>query len=358
MQHRMFVFETYVRNGESVINTQRSFRRHFNIGRNDPVPCRNTILKWVQTLRTTGNIMKKKPPGPERSARTPENIAAVREAINRSPSRSARQHAHELRINRESVRRILHKDLKFHPYKMLTVQKLNVRDYAQREEFAVRMQVLLEDEPNAIVIMSDEAHFSLNGSVNKQNFRYWSQENPRVTNEIPLHSPRVTVWCAVAPFGVIGPYFFEENGVTVTVNSERYIHMLNTFFIPELRRRQINTRDVYFQQDGATAHTANASMDIVRRMFAGRLISRFGDVPWPPRSPDLSSCDFFLWGYLKERVYVHKPRTLLELKEAITEEVRAIDLELLARVMDNFRRRIENCIQEDGHHLSDIIFHT
>jgi len=53
---------------------------------------------------------------------------------------------------------------------------------------------------------------------------------------------------------------------------------------------------VWFQQDGATAHTANESMTIVRNMFPGYLISRLGDVPWPPRSPDLSTCDFFsLW---------------------------------------------------------------
>ena len=116
-------------------------------------------------------------------------------------------------------------------------------------------------------------------------------------------------------------------------------------------------RNVYFQQDGATSHTANASMAVVRNMFPGRLISRFGDVPWPPRSPDLSTCDFFLWGYLKQRVYIHKPRTLMELKDAITEQVGLIDQELLGRVMGDFQQRLEFCIQEDGRHMSDIIFH-
>jgi len=53
---------------------------------------------------------------------------------------------------------------------------------------------------------------------------------------------------------------------------------------------------VWFQQDGATAHTANAPMTIVRNMFPGHLITRFGDVQWPPRSPDLSTCDFFRLG--------------------------------------------------------------
>jgi len=98
-------------------------------------------------------------------------------------------------------------------------------------------------------------------------------------------------------------------------------------------------------------------MTIVRNMFPGQLISRFGDVPWSPRSLDLSTCDFFLWGYLKSRVYTHKPRTLNDLKEAILQEIRPIDRQLLARVMDDFTKRLENCIREDGH-LTDIIFKT
>jgi len=90
----------------------------------------------------------------------------------------------------------------------------------------------------------------------------------------------------------------------------------------------------------------------------GHLISRFGDVPWSPRSPDLSTCDFFLWGYLKSHVYTHKPRTLNDLKEAIHQEIRPIDRQLLARVMDDFKKKLENCIQEDGRYLTDIIFKT
>ena len=89
-----------------------------------------------------------------------------------------------------------------------------------------------------------------------------------------------------------------------------------------------------------------------------RLKPRFSDVPWPPRSPDLSSCDFFLWEYLKARVYTHKPRNLKELKDVIRQEVLTIDQQLLARAMDDFKRRIENYIQEDGRHRNDIIFHT
>jgi len=54
----------------------------------------------------------------------------------------------------------------------------------------------------------------------------------------------------------------------------------------------------------------------------------------------VSTCDFFLWGYLKSRVYAHKPRTLNDLKEAIHQEkIRLIDRQLLARVMNDLKKK-------------------
>ena len=69
-------------------------------------------------------------------------------------------------------------------------------------------------------------------------------------------------------------------------------------------------------------------------------------------------CDFFLWSYLKPRVYEGKPRTLEELKGAIRKQIRIINQELLERVEANFGERLQLCILQNGHHLSDIIFRT
>jgi hypothetical protein len=74
-------------------------------------------------------------------------------------------------------------------------------------------------------------------------------------------------------------------------------------------------------------------------LYDGHFISRFGDVPWPHRSPELSTCDFFLWGYLKSRVYTHNPRTLDDLKEAMRQEIRPIDRQLLVRVMYDLKKK-------------------
>jgi hypothetical protein len=66
---------------------------------------------------------------------------------------------------------------------------------------------------------------------------------------------------------------------------------------------------VWFQQDGAAAHTARNSMNVLGEIFPGRLVSLRSDVGWPARSPDLSICDLFLWECLKEKVFKHCPHT-------------------------------------------------
>ena len=193
LEHRVFAYETYVKNDESVTETQCLFKRRFNIGRHGNVPSRNSILRWVNALRTTGSLLKAKPPGPVRTTRTSENVNRVREAITRNPRRSARRHSTELGISQSTMQRILQKDLVFQPYKIMTVQQLNPGDYQQHLSFRQTMLYMLEENENLTLIMSDEAHFHLNGTVNKQNFRYWASENPHELHQRPLHSPKVTV---------------------------------------------------------------------------------------------------------------------------------------------------------------------
>ncbi|GFV19283.1 hypothetical protein TNCV_1935001 [Trichonephila clavipes] len=53
------------------------------------------------------------------------------------------------------------------------------------------------------ILFSDEAHFWLNGYVNKQNCRIWSEANPQVYVETPLHPEKLTVWCALRAGGIL-----------------------------------------------------------------------------------------------------------------------------------------------------------
>ena len=97
-------------------------------------------------------------------------------------------------------------------------------------------------------------------------------------------------------------------------------------------------------------------MAMLRGTFPGRLICGSGDMAWPARSLDMTSSDFFFWGYLKSKVYIGKPNTFLELKPKITEEIHEITPDVFGRVMENTVKRIRYCFDNNRAHLNDVIF--
>lgn len=352
---RALCVREFYKNGDSATVARRKFCsirgfRHLNDAPSIPL-----IRNWVKKFEETGTTLDKSKSGRPRSSRTVENVESVNQSVRDDPNLSIRKRASALNVHRSSLHRIMHKDLNLHPYKIQLVQELKPQDASQRLNFVNQLFEQLSTFTN--ILFSDEAHFHLNGHVNKQNCRYWCATNPKRKHQKPLHSPKVTVWAAMSARGIIGPYFFEDNmGRAVTVNSERYVEMLDNFLVPELQNFSGYNQRTWFQQDGATSHTSNMSLPRVREIFSGKLISRRGDINWPPRSPDLTPMDFFLWGYLKSKVYANQPTSLAHLKENIRHEMAAIPESTCRAVISNFTVRLNECREREGLHLDDVIF--
>jgi len=212
---------------KSPVLVQRAFKAQTN----RKAPSRWTIMRIVATFNTHGNVQRmdyhRNP-----TVRTSTVIASVAAAIDNNPTISTRQLALNTAVSRRSISRILHEDLNLFPYKIQITSSLNQEDPPIRLEFCQKTLCIVEKDANFIncLFMSDEAHFDLNGNVNKQNCRIWAEGNPQNIHPVMLHAERVTVWCAVSVNCIVGPYFFEENNASVTVNGERYLYMLQQFF--------------------------------------------------------------------------------------------------------------------------------
>lgn len=333
---------------KSVRDVQRSFRTEFG----DPhrVPGRELIVGCHARLLATGSVLPGRP-GPKRGAparpkRTLSTEARVLEAYRRSPEKSLRQGEKELGLSKDSIARILH-DKNMKPYKIQILQALNEEDVDRRLEFAEQQLAVMAEDDTYLdrVIFSDEAIFTLHGGVNKQNVRYWADENPRFFTEQPLHSPQVIVWCGLWSGGIIGPFFFEA-----TVTADAYLEMLQSFFLPRISQHPLFDR-VIFMQDGAPPHFGLNVRAWLDETFPSRWIGRRGPTEWPPRSPDLTPCDFFLWGFLKSLAYAKKPQTLMELKAAIHDAVAGIDANVIDRCLCEFKARMERVLDVGGGHI-------
>ncbi|GFU75707.1 putative DD41D transposase [Trichonephila clavipes] len=130
--------------------------------------------------------------------------------------------------------------------------------------------------------------------------------------------------------------------------------MITNFFIPELNNHDV--QELWFQQDGATCHTAHATIDLLKDTLGDRLISRFGSVNWPPRSCDLTPLDDFLWGYVKSLVYADKPQTLDHLEDSIRRVITDIRPQMLEKVIENWTSRLDYIRASRGSPMPEIIF--
>ena len=153
-----------------------------------------------------------------------------------------------------------------------------------------------------------------------------------------------------------GAYFYEnEAKAAVSVNGLRYRTIINEFLWPELEDMDVD--DVYFQQNDATCHTSGETIGLLREKIPGRVISRNDDYNWPPKSCDLTPLDFFLWGYVKDKVYTDARQSIQELKEKIHAVIDEIELQMCENVTENFMKRARSCKRSRGDHLNDIVFH-
>ncbi|GFT96048.1 putative transposable element [Trichonephila clavipes] len=164
------------------------------------------------------------------------------------------------------------------------------------------------------ILFSGEAHFWLNGYVNKQNCRIWSEANPQVYVETPLHPEKLTVGCALWTGAVVPA------------------------------------------RHGATCHTVRTTIDLLKDTLGERLISRFGSVNWPPRSCDLTPLDYFLWGYVKSLVYADKPQTLDHLEDSIRRVIADIRPQMLEKVIENWTSTLDYIRASRGSPMPEIIF--
>ncbi|GFW72219.1 transposable element Tc3 transposase [Trichonephila clavipes] len=130
--------------------------------------------------------------------------------------------------------------------------------------------------------------------------------------------------------------------------------MITNFFISEFNNHDV--QELWFQQDGATCHTARATIYSLKDTFVDRLISRFRPVNWPPRSCDLTPLDLFLWGYVKSLVYADKSQILDHLEDNIRRVIADIRLQILEKVIENWTPRLGYIRPSRGSPMPEIVF--
>ena len=190
------------------------------------------------------------------------------------------------------------------------------------------------------ILIGDEAGFAMNGEVNTHNVRQYApkgQPAPAFNFQRNGSRAKLTVWAGLC-------------GIA-------YLRMLNEFVFPQLALHFNNQYwegmfwGPWWAQDGAPAHRL---VEVRDHVFGNNRVIGVGhNVEWPPRSPDLTPCDFFLWGYVKDKVFSTSPHDINELRQRIVDEFDALRQHpaLISRAVRDMHRRTMLCVARNGDHV-------
>lgn len=265
-----------------------------------PKPTKDTIRRLLKNCIEHGSFL------PKVSKNKPlvdnENAEITVLAYFRVYSNNSLKDAQiDLNLSASSIHRILVKH-KWNPFKYYQVQHLREGDLALRTEFCEWFLMRTQEFDNftETVIWTDEAKFCKNGLYNRHNSHFWAPENPRMIRERAFQdSWSFNVFCAIKNDRILCLFFYDEN-----LNSERYLQILRNVVGEALRHLPPEeSRVAYYQMDGAPPHSTNEVSALLYEIFEDRWIANRGPFRYPPRSPDLTPLDFFVWGYIKNKVY-------------------------------------------------------
>ncbi|XP_031636066.1 uncharacterized protein LOC116348960 [Contarinia nasturtii] len=319
-----------------------------------------TVYQLFKKLRTLGTLQRKKwSPSAQSITEKRQFEQQIRQLFRANPHMTTRRAAALVGKSQCTVWSAL-KRMKFWAYKKGKHQKLEPGDPALRKKFCEDLLLMCHLEPgfHKRILWSDEKNFPVNGSFNRQNFRYWAEENPRwigIVNEVAPE--KVIVWTGIIDKTIIGPYFFDGN-----VNGDSYLEMLTDYLLPTLHANGFNSADICYMHDGAPPHFAGLvrqCLDDNLQFWIGRGEGENRLLPWPPRSPDLNMLDFFLWGTLQHRVYLIENESIEDVANTIINEINDIPAEFLSNTQNNLIKRLYACIEVNGNlfeHLLKYMF--
>ena len=317
-------------------------------------PHKNVFQRLNHRMRETGRLDGSADvPGRPRTARTPRAEEAVIGAVENNPNASIRVIGRNLNLSYGTVQRTLRAE-RYHPFHYTKVQSLLEDDFPLRVDFCRWMleRMDADEDFGRQILWTDEATFTRDGVFNMHNHHYWGLENPKVVRRRAFQNRfSVNVWAGIINQNLIGLVFLPHR-----LNGNNFIHFLQHDFEDLLDNLPLaRIQNLWLQLDGAPAHYALQVRQWLDENYPGRWIGRGGPVAWPPRSPDLTPLDFFLWGHIKNTVYRTAPDNVEELRQRILAAAATITPEMLGNVQRSIRRRLERCVAMGGQNFEHLL---
>ena len=309
-------------------------------GRN--APSRSSIFLWLSKFKNGKTDVDDEPR--DGRPKFQENSIAIIDALDKEPYASTYRLEELTNSPQSTIWCILTSELhyklsfcKWIPYKISD----DIRQ--KRVEIAHSMlQVLTSEKISRMdIVTGDESWF------------YWSYEQTQIwlpENSERPQIPKPTIGLQKTLFSI----YFSLRGIILIDNLEPKAKFNATYFVEQILpkidsfyrefRPKNGAKNVFLHVDNARPHNAKISRFKMSEYGLKRM-------EHPPYSPDLAPCDFWLFGYIKEKLKGSHFTSQNELKNAICQILANISKEEISSVYDEWIARLNTVIEKGGDYI-------
>lgn len=292
-----------------------------------------------------------------RAVRTCEAIRKVRNMANKENPPSQRSIANQCSISQTSVNRILHKDLQLKTRIKSAVHKLTEAHIKNRKTNVRKLyERRLAGDKSEFVVTLDEAFVYLDDTNRNRRICY-----VKVGKDIPHEWVYERIESFKKGFMIVGA--ITGRGVlplirvlpNAKINANYYVNNVLRPLIeeelPKLYPDDLNK--VFIHHDKCSSHTAFKTQQYLEDVSQRLGVSVIRNEEIPVKSPDVSPLDFFGFGFLKQRLFPRRVKTLYGLWKVCKQEWFGISPELVVKVFNNWKKRCRLVMRHKGKHIEN-----
>ena len=316
---------------------------------------RGGLNDLISKIDRTGSFQRLSGSGRPRTARTVDNVEQVESLVLSQEDmpqshRTQRQIAREIGISQSSVRRIVKSDLNLKCLKKRRAQELTEANKQARFQRSGQLLRLYPASLVNYIWFTDEKLFTVAAPSNSQNDRFYAPVGTRkrdvpanrLLRTRPTFSKSLMVSVGVSALGRTNIHFIEPG---VKINGKYYRDvLLMQGLLPDIREI---TEYFIFQQDGAPAHRARETVELLQAETPDFIPPTL----WPPNSPDLNPVDYKIWSVMEEKVYRYRIHDVNELRRRIVDAWDEMDQRVIDESVKQWRKRLRACVDGQGGHF-------
>jgi [histone H3]-lysine36 N-dimethyltransferase SETMAR len=341
-EHQRYYIFVEWKNGTSIADIHKKLR----VAEGDKSLSKSTIYRWIESFELGQQTIKDEiRSGRPHEAVTPETIGRVEDFIDENPHITTRELAEEVGISRERVEHIIHEELDMRKIcKKWIPHVLTDENRRKRVEVSKQLLQILESGFKNI-ITGDETWIHFYTVPSKESNKVWlkyGENRPQIARTAQNSKKRM--FCIFFSAEGIVARILVPKGSTVTGNL--YANdILPEVFSNFMRMNDRKTvRNVLLHYDNAAPHTSKIVISYLEQ-------EKVNVLPHPPYSPDLAPCDFFLFPKIKKELKNKKFESVENLARVVQAITFGIEKEEYHRAFEDWRRRLQLCIDKDGHYF-------